>query len=105
MDIFQDIEARATMPTPDGSIPGLSEDQTLYGYTPTLWVCALFIALFGLSTLIHVLQAAKVSYGTRFANFTTLFSYIFTVSTLVVVSYHCCGRNLRSPRVEWQTLE
>jgi len=28
-----------------------------YGYTPTLYVCAIFIALFGLSALIHVGQA------------------------------------------------
>ncbi|EIN13774.1 RTA1 like protein [Punctularia strigosozonata HHB-11173 SS5] len=28
-----------------------------YGYVPTLWICALFIALFGLSTLIHFGQA------------------------------------------------
>ncbi|KAL4243408.1 hypothetical protein ABKN59_001269 [Abortiporus biennis] len=28
-----------------------------YGYTPTLWICAIFIALFSLSTLIHIGQA------------------------------------------------
>jgi hypothetical protein len=46
--------------TESGSIPGLDPHQTLYGYVPTEWVCALFIALFGLSTLIHIAQAAKV---------------------------------------------
>lgn len=46
-------------PAENGSIPGLNPHQTLYGYIPTLWVCALFIALFGLSTLIHIAQAAK----------------------------------------------
>ncbi|KAF8317968.1 RTA1-domain-containing protein [Clavulina sp. PMI_390] len=30
-----------------------------YGYTPTLYVCALFVALFGLSTLLHLGQAVS----------------------------------------------
>lgn len=45
--------------TEAGSIPGLQASQTLYGYVPTEWICALFIALFGLSTLVHVGQAVK----------------------------------------------
>ncbi|KAI0076079.1 RTA1-domain-containing protein, partial [Panus rudis PR-1116 ss-1] len=28
-----------------------------YGYVPTLWICALYVALFSLTTLIHVVQA------------------------------------------------
>lgn len=32
-------------------------DFNPYHYIPTLWICALFIALFGLSTLIHFTQA------------------------------------------------
>lgn len=46
--------------TGSGLIPGLDPRQTLYGYVPTEWVCALFIALFGFSTFIHIAQAAKV---------------------------------------------
>jgi hypothetical protein len=44
----------------NGSIPGLDPQETLYGYVPTEWVCTLFIVLFGLSTSIHIVQAAKV---------------------------------------------
>ncbi|CCA77844.1 related to integral membrane transporter or flippase that may transport LCBs from the cytoplasmic side toward the extracytoplasmic side of the membrane [Serendipita indica DSM 11827] len=42
-----------------GSIPGLPVHATLYGYVPTKWVCALMIALFGLSMLLHIGQAVK----------------------------------------------
>ncbi|THH14780.1 hypothetical protein EW146_g5597 [Bondarzewia mesenterica] len=36
----------------------VARTHTLYGYVPTEWVCALFVALFGLSTLLHVIEAA-----------------------------------------------
>lgn len=32
---------------------------SFYGYTPTRWICILFVVLFGLSTLIHVGQAVR----------------------------------------------
>ncbi|KAH8827435.1 RTA1-like protein [Flagelloscypha sp. PMI_526] len=36
---------------------GIDLDATPYGYIPTGWVCYLFLALFGLSGLIHLVQA------------------------------------------------
>jgi len=36
-----------------------NSDDSLYGYIPTLYVCALFVALFGLSTLIHLGQTLR----------------------------------------------
>ncbi|RPD77189.1 RTA1-domain-containing protein [Lentinus tigrinus ALCF2SS1-7] len=33
--------------------------RNLYGYVPTEWVCILFIALFGFSTLVHAVQAVR----------------------------------------------
>lgn len=81
------------MPSADGSLPGLDPNATLYGYTPTKWVCALFIALFGLSTLIHIVQAAKVRFWCDPVFHHTSLIH-FAVSTLVAVSYHCCGRDL-----------
>jgi hypothetical protein len=55
--------SNTTQPQPgngnDGSIPNLAPHSTLYGYVPTTWVCGLFIALFALSTLIHIAQATR----------------------------------------------
>ncbi|EIN12984.1 RTA1-like protein [Punctularia strigosozonata HHB-11173 SS5] len=34
-----------------------SNENNAYGYIPTLWICALFVSLYGLSTLIHTGQA------------------------------------------------
>ncbi|CAL1695734.1 unnamed protein product [Somion occarium] len=39
------------------AVPLTPADLSPYGYVPTLWICALFIALFGLSTSIHLFQA------------------------------------------------
>jgi len=43
------------------SLPRRSDQNSdsLYGYVPTLYVCALFVALFGLSTLIHLGQVFR----------------------------------------------
>lgn len=47
-------------PLPEsGSVPGLPPSATLYGYVPTRWICALFLGLFGISTIIHSLQGWK----------------------------------------------
>jgi len=35
----------------------LQRNESVYGYTPTLYVCVLFVVLFSLSTIIHVAQA------------------------------------------------
>ncbi|EIM90022.1 RTA1-domain-containing protein [Stereum hirsutum FP-91666 SS1] len=43
----------------NGATTPTEDELSQYGYIPTEWVCALFIALFGLSTLIHVLEAAR----------------------------------------------
>ncbi|KAG9054157.1 hypothetical protein FS842_005926, partial [Serendipita sp. 407] len=56
------VSGSAPTPIPSieaGSIPNLNPHATLYGYVPTLWICALFIALFSISTLLHIYQAAK----------------------------------------------
>jgi len=50
-----------------GGIPGHTHPDgtrdSLYGvvggYTPTLWICALFVALFSLSTIVHTAQAVR----------------------------------------------
>ncbi|KAF8653263.1 hypothetical protein AX16_004059 [Volvariella volvacea WC 439] len=34
-------------------------DESPYGYTPTRWICILFLVLFGLSTLLHTGQAIR----------------------------------------------
>ncbi|KAI0255352.1 RTA1-like protein [Lactifluus subvellereus] len=36
-----------------------SSDDLPYNYVPTMWVCAMFIALFSLSSIIHVVQAIR----------------------------------------------
>jgi hypothetical protein len=89
------------MPSVDGSIPGLDPNETLYGYTPTKWVCALFIALFGFSTLIHIAQAAKVGYSACF----TVSLIHSPVSTLVAISYHYCWRGVRNFGLDWEIVE
>jgi len=38
---------------------GTELDFSPYGYTPTLYVCALYVALFGLTTLLHTVQAIR----------------------------------------------
>ncbi|TCD70330.1 hypothetical protein EIP91_003959 [Steccherinum ochraceum] len=56
------------MATPSSSLPGNTtipqhppSDAPFnpYGYVPTEWICALFVALFSLSTLIHFGQAIR----------------------------------------------
>jgi len=32
-------------------------EHSLYGYTPTLWICTLFVTLFSITTLVHAGQA------------------------------------------------
>ncbi|EJD04117.1 RTA1-domain-containing protein [Fomitiporia mediterranea MF3/22] len=38
---------------------GVDKDDLQYGYIPTLWICALFVALYSLSTIIHLGQAIR----------------------------------------------
>ncbi|KAF8317964.1 RTA1-domain-containing protein [Clavulina sp. PMI_390] len=45
------VDSSMIIELPDGKI------INPYGYYPTLWVCALFVALFGLSTILHLGQA------------------------------------------------
>jgi hypothetical protein len=35
------------------------QDSSPYGYTPTLYVCVLYVVLFSVTTLLHVGQAAR----------------------------------------------
>lgn len=35
------------------------EDGSAYGYTPTLWICILFLTLYSISFALHTIQALK----------------------------------------------
>ena len=43
------------------TLDGLAVSQlsTPYGYTPTTWICILFVALYSLTTLVHLAQAIR----------------------------------------------
>ncbi|EKM48004.1 uncharacterized protein PHACADRAFT_266599 [Phanerochaete carnosa HHB-10118-sp] len=43
-----------TLPHSINRLPGT---DTPYHYVPTLWICALFVALFGLSGILHLIEA------------------------------------------------
>ncbi|KAJ2969930.1 hypothetical protein NUW54_g12851 [Trametes sanguinea] len=43
--------------TVNGTSTQNDDRETPYGYTPTLYVCILFVALYGVTTILHVLQA------------------------------------------------
>ena len=30
-----------------------------YGYTPTMWICTLFVVLFGITSVVHLAQAIR----------------------------------------------
>lgn len=36
-----------------------SQLPTPYGYTPTTWICVLFVVLYSLTTLVHLAQATR----------------------------------------------
>nr|ODN95453.1 hypothetical protein L204_03992 [Cryptococcus depauperatus CBS 7855] len=41
-------------------------DQSSYGYIPTNWVCIIFIVLFSITGLLHILQAIRFKYWIAF---------------------------------------
>ncbi|KAJ3488235.1 hypothetical protein NLI96_g2983 [Meripilus lineatus] len=69
-----------------------SSDTGLYGYIPTEWICILFIALFGFSTIVHLIQA--LYYQLWFLLFTVVIAGIGEV-------IGWCGRlwSSQSPRL------
>ncbi|KAI9058095.1 RTA1-domain-containing protein [Trametes sanguinea] len=56
-DSSMDTSGLNVYATVNGTSTQNDDQETPYGYTPTLYVCILFVALYGVTTIFHALQA------------------------------------------------
>ncbi|KAI0035666.1 RTA1-domain-containing protein [Vararia minispora EC-137] len=63
-------DARTTQPAPFTQV-------TLFGYVPTEWICALFVALFSTTTIVHIGQA--IYYKIWWLLYTAVIAGIFEI--------------------------
>jgi uncharacterized RDD family membrane protein YckC len=45
------------MPNAISDDPREYGSNTLYGYIPTMWICTLFVVLYGITSAVHLVQA------------------------------------------------
>ena len=48
-----------SIPNNSGQPPMRVYDRTPYGYTPTMWICILFVVLYGITSVVHFAQALR----------------------------------------------